>query len=206
MRCDVLPSCVRAIDGRHDAPQTLRPPRERAHLRSDWTVMSSSGLVAPTTRHAMPELVAAAHEPVAGVLAALGTSERGLDEGTAAQRLREVGPNVLASHRTTALGVLLRQLRNPLLILLLAAAGVSALTGDPSDASIIAVDHRPERRPRVRQRVPLGAGRSRRCTRTSATRRSSGATGGSSAWTFEDSFRAMWWTCGSETSSRPTSA
>lgn len=101
--------------------------------------MSSSGLVAPTTRHAMPDLAAAAHEPVAGVLAALGTSERGLDHGTAAQRLHEVGPNVLASHRTTALGVLVRQLRNPLLILLLAAAGVSALTGDPSDATIIAV-------------------------------------------------------------------
>ena len=101
--------------------------------------MSSSGLVAPTTPHAMPNLAAAAHEPVVGVLAALGTSERGLDDGTAAQRLHEVGPNVLASHRTTALGVLLRQLRNPLLILLLAAAGVSALTGDPSDATIIAV-------------------------------------------------------------------
>jgi Mg2+-importing ATPase len=100
--------------------------------------MSSSGPIAPPTPDVMPSLVAAAHEPVAEVLAELGTSAHGLDEGTAAQRLREVGPNVLASHRTTALGVLLRQLRNPLLVLLLAAAGVSALTGDPADASIIA--------------------------------------------------------------------
>ena len=37
----------------------------------------------------------------------------------------------------TAFGVL-RQLRNPLLLLLLAAAGVSGLTGDPTDAVIIA--------------------------------------------------------------------
>jgi len=36
------------------------------------------------------------------------------------------------------LGVLGRQLRNPLLILLLAAAGVSAATGDPVDGAIIA--------------------------------------------------------------------
>jgi P-type Mg2+ transporter len=45
---------------------------------------------------------------------------------------------VLASHRVTALGVLGRQLRNPLLLLLLAAAGVSAGTGDPTDGAIIA--------------------------------------------------------------------
>jgi Sigma-70, region 4/Cation transporter/ATPase, N-terminus len=49
-----------------------------------------------------------------------------------------VGRNVLASHKVTALGVLGRQLRNPLLILLLAVAGVSAATGDPTDGAIIA--------------------------------------------------------------------
>jgi P-type Mg2+ transporter len=42
------------------------------------------------------------------------------------------------THRVTAWGVLLRQIRNPLLILLLAAAAVSGLTGDPTDAAIIA--------------------------------------------------------------------
>ena len=45
---------------------------------------------------------------------------------------------MLATHKVTALGVLGRQLRNPLLILLLAAAGVSAATGDPTDGVIIA--------------------------------------------------------------------
>ncbi len=48
------------------------------------------------------------------------------------------GRNVLAEHRVTALSVLIRQLRNPLLILLLSAAGVSALTGDTTDGAIIA--------------------------------------------------------------------
>jgi Mg2+-importing ATPase len=38
----------------------------------------------------------------------------------------------------TALGVLGRQLRNPLLLLLPAAAGISAATGDPTDGAIIA--------------------------------------------------------------------
>ncbi len=50
-----------------------------------------------------------------------------------------MGPNVLASHRVTAFGVFVRQLRNPLLILLLSAAGVSAITGDIADGAIIAV-------------------------------------------------------------------
>ena len=41
--------------------------------------------------------------------------------------------------RLRALAVLWGQLHNPLLLLLLAAAGVSGLTGDPTDAMIIAV-------------------------------------------------------------------
>ena len=43
------------------------------------------------------------------------------------------GANVLASRRVTAFAVLGRQLRNPLLILLLGAAAVSAATGDTTD-------------------------------------------------------------------------
>ena len=56
----------------------------------------------------------------------------------AARRLRTVGPNVLASHRVTAFGVLVHQLRNPLLVLLLAAAGVSVATGGTTEGVIIA--------------------------------------------------------------------
>jgi P-type Mg2+ transporter len=84
------------------------------------------------------DLVAAAHKPVSVVLQELGSTRTGLTSDQAARRLATVGRNVLASHRVTAVGVLGRQLRNPLLLLLLAAAGVSAGTGDPTDGAIIA--------------------------------------------------------------------
>jgi Mg2+-importing ATPase len=84
------------------------------------------------------ELAAAARQPVDAVLQELGSTQTGLTSDEANDRLRTVGPNVLASHRVTALGVLVRQLRNPLLILLLAAAGVAAATGDITDGAIIA--------------------------------------------------------------------
>jgi P-type Mg2+ transporter len=72
------------------------------------------------------------------VLRRLNSTPAGLSGPQAAERLRTFGPNVLLTHRVTAVGVLVRQLRNPLLILLLAAAAVSGLTGDPTDAAIIA--------------------------------------------------------------------
>src|SRR5690242_20715824 len=87
---------------------------------------------------AAPDLATAARMPAAEVLRALGSSPSGLTAAEAASRLAEHGPNALRVHRVTALGVLVRQLRNPLLALLLAAAAVSGLTGDPTDAAIIA--------------------------------------------------------------------
>ena len=81
----------------------------------------------------------AAAEPVAAVLSALGTSESGLTSDEAAARLVAYGPNALRSHGARAWDVFTRQLRNPLLLLLLAAAAVSAFTGDGTDALIIAV-------------------------------------------------------------------
>ena len=71
------------------------------------------------------------------LLLRLGSSDVGLDSIEAHRRLLEVGPNVLPTRRVTAWGVLGRQLRNPLLILLLGAASISAVTGDPTDALII---------------------------------------------------------------------
>jgi Mg2+-importing ATPase len=66
------------------------------------------------------------------------SSESGLSEVEAARRLATDGPNLIAQAQVTAFGVLVAQLRNPLLLLLLAAAAVSGLTGDPTDAGIIA--------------------------------------------------------------------
>jgi Mg2+-importing ATPase len=96
--------------------------------------VSSAGSTAP----APLELAAACGEPAADVLRALASSATGLSSDEAATRRSAFGANVLAEHRVTAFGVLYRQLRNPLLILLLAAAAVSAGTGDVTDGGIIA--------------------------------------------------------------------
>ncbi len=93
----------------------------------------------PRERGAPLKLAAAAALPLSDVLARLASVETGLTSGEATARLTTFGPNVLAVRRVTAFGVLVQQLRNPLLILLLAAAGVSAATGDPTGAAIIAV-------------------------------------------------------------------
>jgi len=83
------------------------------------------------------DVASAASESVDKVLAELLSSRIGLTSAAAMQRLTVCGHNVLVEHRVTMVGVLLRQLRNPLLILLGAAAVVSGATGDPTDAIII---------------------------------------------------------------------
>jgi Mg2+-importing ATPase len=79
----------------------------------------------------------AATRAVDDVLHALDSSAHGLRQEVVDDRLRQVGPNLLATRRVTASGVLVRQLRNPLLILLLAAAAVSAGTGSATEGLII---------------------------------------------------------------------
>ena len=85
----------------------------------------------------MVELGDAASQPVQQVLTALDSQRGGLASAESAHRLTVYGHNVLAEHRVTVAGVLLRQLRNPLLILLAGAAIVSGGTGDPTDSIII---------------------------------------------------------------------
>ena len=86
-----------------------------------------------------PDLDTAARLPIAEVLEGLGSDADGLTVAEAGARLAVYGPNAIQQRRVTALGVLLAQLRNPLLVLLLGAAALSGLTGDPTDAVIIAV-------------------------------------------------------------------
>jgi len=69
----------------------------------------------------------------------LGTSSEGLSSGDAADRLLRFGPNALSIHKVRVAAVLWRQIRNPILILLLGAALVSGLTGGGTNAVIIAV-------------------------------------------------------------------
>jgi P-type Mg2+ transporter len=88
--------------------------------------------------HEVPTLADVACSTGEVAIAQLGTSTAGLSSEEAARRLERYGPNSLGVRRITVFTVMWRQLRNPLLALLLAAAAVSGLTGDPTGATIIA--------------------------------------------------------------------
>ena len=71
------------------------------------------------------------------VLEAVRSTPDGLSSAEAASRLQRVGPNALVSHAARPLDILLSQFRNPLLILLIGTAVVSAFVGEKTDAIII---------------------------------------------------------------------
>jgi len=85
------------------------------------------------------DLAAAGRMSPDEVLAALVSGPQGLSAAEAADRLATTGPNILGTHRVRAVSVLVRQIRNPILLLLLGAALVSGLTGGGTNAIIIAV-------------------------------------------------------------------
>jgi Mg2+-importing ATPase len=84
-------------------------------------------------------LAASAELGADDVLDRLDTSTAGLSEDQALARLTEVGHNALRSHGARPLAVLARQLRNPLLILLVASAVTSYAVGERTSALIILV-------------------------------------------------------------------
>jgi Mg2+-importing ATPase len=85
-------------------------------------------------------IVSAAEVTGTDLLRRLGVSaDAGLSGTEAARRLARWGPNAVSSHRARLLPVLWRQLRSPLLVLLLTAAVASYFTGERSDAVIIGV-------------------------------------------------------------------
>src|SRR5690242_4825965 len=93
-----------------------------------------------TAHHTPPPqspVVEAGHATVTDVLAGLGSAADGLSEAAAAVRRARSGPNAVRTHRVSPLAVLGRQLRSPLLGLLLAAAVVSAGVGERIDAVVI---------------------------------------------------------------------
>jgi Mg2+-importing ATPase len=67
----------------------------------------------------------------------LGVGTDGLSDEEVARRRDQVGPNVIAVHRVRPWAVLRRQLRSPLLLLLVVTAAVSFVVGDHTDAVII---------------------------------------------------------------------
>ncbi|MEO7654353.1 MAG: HAD-IC family P-type ATPase [Sphingomicrobium sp.] len=78
--------------------------------------------------------------PPARCLQLLGSSARGLSAAEARDRLARHGPNSLPRRRGLPLGLLfVRQFRNPLIYLLLAATLISVSLGHLSDAGFIAI-------------------------------------------------------------------
>ena len=73
------------------------------------------------------------------VFSRLNATAEGLSSTEVVTRRARFGPNALRSHGASRWRIFASQLRNPLLILLLAAAAVSAGTGDVTDAAIITV-------------------------------------------------------------------
>ncbi|MCB5273535.1 Magnesium-transporting ATPase, P-type 1 [Arthrobacter sp. SO5] len=81
----------------------------------------------------------AAHRPVDDVVARLGSGMDGLSSAEAARRLLELGANALRTHRASGWTVLGRQLRSPILLLLLITAGLSLFLGDATNSIVIGV-------------------------------------------------------------------
>jgi Mg2+-importing ATPase len=73
------------------------------------------------------------------VLLDLGSADSGLGSDEAARRLSIVGPNALRTHKASPWLVLGRQLRSPILILLIVTAGLSLFLGDATNSVVIAV-------------------------------------------------------------------
>jgi Mg2+-importing ATPase len=85
----------------------------------------------------LPPIEASAALTTDEVLDALGTRASGLNAAEVSERTARFGPNAVRSHHVGAWSVLGRQLRSPLLWLLLAAATVSGVVGEGLDAIII---------------------------------------------------------------------
>jgi len=76
--------------------------------------------------------------PLADLKRQLGAGASGLSSAEAAARLLRYGPNTLEGQRGLSLPIkFLSRFRNPLVIILLAAAGISGFTGDLTSFIII---------------------------------------------------------------------
>lgn len=93
----------------------------------------------PSEIQVSPEIMEVSVSEPEQVYQKLKTSNQGLTEAKAAQRLKEYGPNVVAQDkRYTRLRLLGRALVNPLVILLSILAIISVLTGDLRAATVMA--------------------------------------------------------------------
>ncbi len=104
-------------------------PRRLAPMRRGG---SSAGL--------SEDILRAAHDSATATITAVGTQPTGLSTEEAERRLGEYGPNAVAADEGSGrLGLLLKALFNPLVVLLTILATVSVLTGDSRAAIVMAV-------------------------------------------------------------------
>ncbi|WP_349898143.1 magnesium-translocating P-type ATPase [Parafrigoribacterium soli] len=101
--------------------------------------MSAEAAPPHTAARGESATVAAGSEPPDDVLARLGSREAGLTEDEARERLASVGPNALRTHRVGAWAVLGRQLKSPILILLIVTAIASLFLHDTTNSIVIGV-------------------------------------------------------------------
>ncbi|WP_082634285.1 magnesium-translocating P-type ATPase [Arthrobacter alpinus] len=99
-------------------------------------IPSATVEAAKLTQHSIAGTI---HLSVEEVLLELGSTQRGLGGNEAARRLSVVGPNALRTHKASPWVVLGRQLRSPILILLIVTAGLSLFLGDATNSVVIAV-------------------------------------------------------------------
>jgi magnesium-transporting ATPase (P-type) len=94
----------------------------------------------PATGPARSEKAAFWSSPLAELFTRLNATPAGLSSAEAASRLARYGPNVLrATRRQTFLLLALSRFKNPLVILLIVASGISALTGELTLTSLTVV-------------------------------------------------------------------
>lgn len=76
--------------------------------------------------------------PIDQVFAALGTGENGLSEAEAGLRLARFGPNIIeAKPRVRGLKIAFRQLKSPLILILIAAGGITLAIGDSLNSGFV---------------------------------------------------------------------
>src|SRR3974390_2097005 len=104
-------------------------PRRLTIRKDRWSAIGPSS-----------QLLEAATSEVDALLEHLGTSRSGLTSEEAERRLEKFGPNTGASENGgTRLGVLLKALLNPLVVLLAVLGTISALTGGARAAIVMGV-------------------------------------------------------------------
>ncbi|HEX5332330.1 MAG TPA: magnesium-translocating P-type ATPase [Cellulomonas sp.] len=99
--------------------------------------MASDQRLAPADAEPGLDVVHAAALTSDDVLRRLGSTREGLSAARAADRFAELGPNAVRSDEAHWLPVLVRQVRSPLLVLLVVAAVASYFVGERTSAVII---------------------------------------------------------------------